>query len=134
MDFLRSVDEEDVGFQMAPMVDIVLQLLIFFMCVTTFYKMEPQLSIRLPKATAATVATVAAEIIISVTEEGNVIVDGQTIDMNELKEFLAVAKERGQAVAIRGDEKARHGKIIEILDACASIGVVNVTFRTVAAR
>ncbi|HOC94109.1 MAG TPA: biopolymer transporter ExbD [bacterium] len=134
MDFLSSVEEEDVGFQMAPMVDVVLQLLIFFMCVTTFYKMEPQLLIRLPKASAAAMSTAASEIIISVTEEGNVIVDGRTIGMNELRNVLSLAKERKQAISIRGDEKSRHGRIIAILDACADIGIADVTFRTVPAR
>lgn len=132
MEFERAFEEEEIGFQMAPMIDVVFLLLIFFMCVTTFYRLETEITISLPKAEAAEKAVkLPGELIINVTEEGKIVVNQKIVEMEQLKNLLGEAKRNKSSVTIRGDEDARHGRVMDILDVCAEAGVNDVSFRTV---
>jgi biopolymer transport protein ExbD len=76
--------------------------------------------------------TSVGEIIINVKNDGAIVVNGQTLNVDELlgklQNIATVYKD--QAVIIRGDTKTEYDKIIKVLDTCQKAGIWNIAFAT----
>lgn len=132
MKFARKTDSEDVGFQIAPMIDVVFLLLLFFIMISVFYRLEAEIDIEIPTAEQAEVSprSGAGEIIINVLRNGTIVVNQRELTLAELTEMLKriSGQYKGQPVIIRGDRKAYFERAIDILDACAKADIWNVSF------
>jgi len=131
-DVKRSYVERP-ALQMAPLMDIVFLLLIFFMAAFVFYELETEINISVPSASESTdMKRTPGEIIINVREDGTVIVNQRELSHDELETMLTRVSGlyKGQPVIIRGDKATRHGDIIKILDICAGSNIWNVSFAT----
>ncbi|MBF0253258.1 MAG: biopolymer transporter ExbD [Candidatus Omnitrophica bacterium] len=119
--------------QMAPLIDIVFLLLIFFMSAFIFQELETEIDITVPVSKEAKdTQRTPGEIIINVREDGTVVVNQRTLSFDDLDKMLARVTElySNQPVIIRGDRETRHKNIIKVLDICASRGIWNVSFAT----
>jgi len=131
MNFLNRVEADDPILPFAPMVDIVFQLLIFFVTTSVFARLENELSVTVPTAESATAPRrTIGELIINVKQDGAIVVNQRQITTEQLGVLLArIAKQYpDQSVIIRGDRKADLEHAIGILDLCAKSGVWNVSF------
>ena len=120
--------------QMAPLVDIVFLILIFFMTLSIFNQLESELSISVPKAKESKEAQRSpGEIIINIVEDGTVIVNQRQLKYSELEEMLKriSALFPNQPVIIRADEKTYHKFVVNVLDACAAADIWNISFSTI---
>ena len=112
----------------APLIDIVFQLLIFFMLTSSFI-MQPGIKVNLPKA--VTSETVKAENIeIMVTSENVTYLNGKVITNTELKASLKQAAKRNQTILIKADRRASLGRVVEIWDMARDIGVTQINIAT----
>jgi biopolymer transport protein ExbD len=112
----------------APLIDIVFQLLIFFMLTSNFI-MQPGIKVNLPKA--VTSETVKAENIeIMVTSENVTYLNGKVITNTELKASLKQAAKRNQTILIKADRRASLGRVVEIWDMARDIGVTQINIAT----
>ncbi len=119
----KKDDEPNIG--IAPLVDIVFLLLIFFM-VTSHYDIAAGVQIRLPRVTKKTANPDAeSRIIINVDKDANVYLDGSKIDMKTLKDRLTEeVKNRGMLnLVLQADSDVRHGKVVEIMDMAKGAGI-----------
>ncbi|MCK4852500.1 MAG: biopolymer transporter ExbD [Candidatus Omnitrophica bacterium] len=135
MDFsdVKKVFPERPVIQLAPLIDIVFLLLIFFMAAFIFYELETEINISVPTAEESTeMRRTAGEIIINVREDGTVVVNQKELGYDGLKSMLGRVSElyKGQPVIIRGDRDTRHKHIIKVLDICAASDIWNVSFAT----
>lgn len=124
MRFRKKKDDEP-RISIAPLVDIVFLLLIFFM-VTSHYDIAAGVQIKLPRVTKRTASPDAeSRIIIIVDKDGNVYLDGTKMDMKTLKSRLAEeVKNRGILhLVLQADSDVRHGKVVEIMDMAKSAGI-----------
>ncbi len=122
--------EEPIIF-MAPMIDIVFLLLIFFLTTSVFARLEHELGITVPTADEAQPPQrTPGEIIINLTADGEIIVNQRHLTIQELRNLLIRIGQlyKDQSVIIRGDRDALLGRAIAILDACAKAGIWNVSF------
>lgn len=122
-----------IQFQLAPMIDVVFLLLCFFMTTTLYSQWETEVDITLPTAaTGENLQRLAGEIIINVFEDGNLVVNGRQLSLEELGELLTRVSELfpGQPVVIRGDESADYGFIMNVMDRCRSADIFNISFAT----
>lgn len=122
---IRSQDEP-VHVDFVPMVDVLFNLLIFFLLATSFYQVEREMNIALPQAAAAGPITAAMrEIIINVDEEGAAWVAGQRIEDEDLNELVRTAVETNpeQKVSVRGDRSTAYANVARVLDVCKGAGV-----------
>ena len=122
-----------IGFQLAPMLDIVFLLLVFFIVTQTFEDDEPDLSITLPSAeTPKPGENVSNEIIVNIRKDGTVVINRQAYTMPQLEDkLLSVARlDKTMLVRIRVDEKAESGVVVHVMDACLKAGLNNVSFST----
>ena len=112
----------------APLIDVVFLLLIFFMLTSTFV-MQPAIKVNLPKAvTSESVKPENAEIVVN--SENVVYVNGAVVTMQELKAFLKEAGKRGQSLVIKADTRVSLGRVVEIWDSARSLGISQVNIAT----
>lgn len=126
-------DSGDMGFQIAPMVDVVFVLLLFFMACAAFKEKEAALALEIPGKGLSTPATI---VFIDVDSLGQVSVNDRIFatagerDLSSLSEWLRdLSAEYGQdPVVIRPTGDARHERIMAVLSACRKAKVQKVSF------
>lgn len=124
-----ETQQKEVGFQIAPLADIVFLLLIFFMLVTTV-KQSAEYVQNLPRATEGKeILGKAGEVTINITQDGEIII-GQTIhQMSTLQGYLENLGEPSLLnVYLRGDKEVVWDEINDVIKACAKIGIANISF------
>jgi len=129
-------DDGDVGFQIAPMVDVVFVLMLFFMACAGSQIVERALNINLPSGAAGSDSKLTP-MIIEISSDGvvsmNNTVYGQPSDKNltNLRDFLKNATEtfgNNDPVIIRPSPDVKHERIIDVLNAAAAAKVQNLSF------
>ncbi len=119
--------------QLAPMIDILLLLLSFFIISWQFSKSETELKVSVPTAQEGSEHDrQRGEIIINVLPDGAIRVEGASVDLHQLHEKLAaIAKQfENQPVRIRGDGQVPYQRIVEVIDTCQKAGIWNISFAT----
>lgn len=112
----------------APLIDIIFQLLIFFMLTSSFL-VQPGIKINLPKAvTSEAVKNENIEIV--VTSESVTYLNAKLVTMQELKMLLKQAAKRKQTILIKADRRASLGRIVEIWDMARDLGIAQINIAT----
>ncbi len=128
-----SRQPQPAGMQLAPMIDIVFLLLIFFIVTWQFSRSETELNVSVPTAEEGSELTrPKGEIIINVLSDGIIRVEGLTVDLTQLNTKLsAIARQfENQPVRIRGDGAVPYQRIVEVIDTCQKAGIWNISFAT----
>jgi biopolymer transport protein ExbD len=124
---IRNAEEKaDLHVDFVPMVDVLFNLLIFFLLATSMAQAEREMSIALPRAVSSgPITTAAREIIINVDQEGRAIVAGKVVSDEELGAILraAVQANAGQKVNVRGDRTTAYANVVRVLDLCKQAGI-----------
>jgi biopolymer transport protein ExbD len=129
--------EEAASIELAPIIDMVFLLLIFFLVATTFHQTEREMQIALPAAASAgPISTALREIVINVDAEGTIIVSGRPMEAESLLALIeeAVAGNPEQKVTVRGDRATVYANIVRVLDVCKTGGVQEPYLDTVIAE
>ncbi len=121
----RKKKEDESQISIAPLIDIVFLLLIFFM-VTSHYDIASGVRINLPKV-AGKILNPEDEnrITLIVDKTAKVYLEGKVIDHKELKKRLEIeVKEKGLLhLILQADSDVRHGNVVRIMDLAKSVGV-----------
>ena len=130
-------EDGDIGFQIAPIVDVVFVLMLFFMASAGAQVVEKELSINLPSRTAEKNSdTPVIPIVVAIAADGTVQINGTTYDSPEsrdlpqtrdqLKSMLEFGNQN--PVIIAPAPEARQEYIVRVLNAAAAAGVKKLTF------
>ncbi len=133
MRFRVAMPSQPPGIQIAPMVDIVFLLLIFFLMTWNFSRSEMELDVKVPKASEGKESRRAVgEVILNVRSDGTVVMNRREMDAAALEAALAkiAALYPDQAVILRGDENVDYRHVVEVLDVCRRANIWNVAFAT----
>ncbi len=133
MNFRGSIQNNVPGFHIAPMVDIVFLLLIFFLVTWNFSRTETELDVKVPKAREGKETRRAVgEVIINVKTNGAVVMNRRQMNATELLDTLQkiASLYPDQAVILRGDENTDYRHVVEVLDICRRANIWNVAFAT----
>jgi biopolymer transport protein ExbD len=133
MNFRGKHKPEPVGFQIAPMIDVVFLLLCFFVTSQVFTQWESEIDIALPTArTAEFNRRLPGEIILNIRTSGEVAVSGRVLNEGELSSLLdrLVKLFPGQPVLIRADRETPYRFVIRVLDLCRKSEIWNISFAT----
>jgi biopolymer transport protein ExbD len=133
MNFRRQAQPVVFGFMIAPMVDILLVVLVFFIVTWNFALTENELDVRVPSAAKANEPQpYVGQVVINVKADGTIVVNRQakTADelLDQLKKLAGLYPD--QAVIVRGDESVDYKHIVEVLDICRQADIWNVAFAT----
>ena len=122
-------EDNEARVELTPLIDVVFQLLIFFMVTMSFVKnREYLLPVDLAETTMAETPSddPYRGLTITVMEDDKVVVDGDEVltDDDEVESRLRslYAEDVGAQIMLRGDEAARHGRVIAMLDLVKAIG------------
>ncbi len=133
MNFRKRIRQENVGFQLVPIIDVLSTLLIFFVTTYSFAFHERELDVTVPTAKSSGEAPrMQGEIIINVKKDGQVVLNHRELKIEELQSILMkIAKNfPDQPVILRADEATPYKSVIAVLDACRQADVWNVSFAT----
>jgi biopolymer transport protein ExbD len=135
---IGTAEEGDIGFQIAPMVDVVFVLLLFFMASAGSQIVPKELTINLPSGRIESKpGPPPTPIIIDIFRDGKVQMNNKVYDTpmsRELPELRSWLKDTinkfgdKDPVIIRPDPQTKHERVIDVLNAAAASGVKNLTF------
>lgn len=127
MRFKRAIQYEK-GLDITPLVDVVFQLLIFFMLTASFIS-QPGIKINLPKAVTSEVVQ-EKNATITITRDSLLYFNEKLISETELKEKLTEAAKANKAILIKADRGTSLGKVVGIWDLCRDSGIAQINIAT----
>lgn len=116
---------------MTPMIDIVFNLLLFFL-LSTSYVQHSSLEVKIPYASTAT-AVENQVIVVDLTRDDRLFLQGEEMTLEALRAELTklYEKDKSRALLIRADEDAVHGHVVALLDLSREVGVTELNIATV---
>ena len=131
MKFRRREAPHIIGFQIAPMVDILLVLLVFFIVTWSFARKEMELDVKVPAAESGKEGqSVMNQTVLNVKADGTVVWNRKTVSREELlarlKQLAALYPD--YAIILRGDRKVAFEGVFAVLDVLRQAGIWNVAF------
>jgi biopolymer transport protein ExbD len=136
MNFRRRSKPVPIGFQLAPMIDIMFLLLCVFMSAQIYAQWETEIDIKLPTAVTGDLPDrLPSEIIINIKSNGVTVINQRQLDAEALSGLLMRIVEiyPGQPVLIRADLQTPYEHVIRTLDMCRKADIWNISFATTAA-
>ncbi|HEX4083274.1 MAG TPA: biopolymer transporter ExbD [Chthoniobacteraceae bacterium] len=130
-------EDGDVGFQIAPMVDVVFVLMLFFMASAGVQIVEKELSMNLPSGAGRPSDVPTTPIVVDIGDNGNVTVNDQAFGnkddkgLNQLKAFFKknIAQFGDKdPVIVRPSPDTTHERVMDVLNAAAAAKVSKLTF------
>lgn len=116
-----------------PLTDIFLVLLIIFMVTSTVIVRRQDsgagakagIKVNLPKGGAADVAVSHSDLPVAVLTDGRLVVQGNVVTTDELKQAFAKAKAQNPdtLVVVQADEGVPHGKVVEVMEMAKQSGL-----------
>lgn len=116
----------DLHIDFVPMVDVLFNLLIFFLLATSMAQTAREMSVALPHASASgPISAAMREIVINVMADGAIDVSGRKVTVEELGAMIraGVAVNPEQKVSVRGDQTTPYANVATVLDVCKGSGV-----------
>lgn len=122
-----------IAIDIAPLVDVIFLLVIFFAVSTTFLE-SSGLKLDLPTS-SSTAEREVEDLTVSLDADGRLELDGEPVARDELGRRLRDALEGRSAkvVVLRADTTTRHGEVVEIMDVIRGAGAEALTVATRAA-
>lgn len=133
MQFKRKTTSRPPALALTSMLDVIFLLLCFFVTVSVFSQWENEISIILPNAaTAEQPERLPGEIVVNLSREGVLTVNGAILSTGELKDRLAKISKfyPGQPVTIRADRETLYERLVEVIDVCRAADVWNFSLAT----
>ncbi len=120
IDFRDSQQEEELSVDITPLVDIILQLIIFLVLTTTFIQNYNGITIKLPRSSLPKPQVTKNRVFVSVDRSGSYYMSGERYDLEGVID--AIKAKRGFTtdkswVIIKADRDAPYGAVIRLIDA-----------------
>lgn len=138
----KASAEVNLGFQIAPMIDVVFVILLFFIVQASDIQVENAHVTKLPGTVETQSDTpMPDEIAISIEDDGQVFLNDDPLDTPEAKMLPELASNLNQLresseasksevlVTIYANELARYERVVDVLDAMSRAKITNVSFQ-----
>jgi len=121
--FRKSKDEE-TRLGLAPLIDIVFLLLIFFM-VTSHFDVASGLRIQLPEVAQRVFNQQDNQLRLVIDKSGRMVLEGKELNMDDLKQHFEKAVNERDTVhlILQADKDVRHGVVVQAMDAAKAAGI-----------
>ncbi len=130
---LKPVKRPEETFQMAPMIDMVFLLLVFFMCVSTLAQADKRTPLKLPISHESVVpGNLSSRGIISVDAQGAIFIRAREVSLEDMGDKIrdAIADDPALKIQLRADRLTPYGRIRKILETCAEAGAYEIIYAT----
>ncbi len=137
---MKFTDDNNPGprLNMTSLIDVVFLLLIFFMVTTTFDK-QAKLKIQLPEATEKVNTETKQQLVISISQSGNIYLNNNELSNSKyatvaasLKRLISDNEKQSEKppVVIRADANAAHKHVVTVMNALADMDFTSVSIAT----
>ena len=120
-----------VRIEIIPMIDTMFFLLVFFMIATLSMSLQRGMPVNLPTASSST-DKVKEQVSLSVTEDGTLYYNKESIGLDELQARLLALRESDTdpSIVINADKQVSHGRVIEVMDHIRLSGIQSMAIAT----
>lgn len=128
---IRLPPDETVGFQMAPLIDCVFLLIMFFMVAARLITQTERVPIEIPLAEHAAVAKdPSGRLALTVKDDGTIVSGARLLEPAEVTEMVRqrLQDTPGLRIFLRADKRVPHKRVKEVMKACADGGVGDIIF------
>ncbi|MAA79600.1 MAG: hypothetical protein CL916_10105 [Deltaproteobacteria bacterium] len=127
----RSTAREEVRIELTPLIDIIFQLVLFFMVSTTFDE-DPAIDIALPESSSEQVVSKDVSTEIWIDKKGVILVDQLSVSSAELESMVQQKLKINQEllIIVNADQNVEHQKVVSLIDELQQIGVKNISIGT----
>lgn len=127
----RRTRREPPRVDLTPLIDIIFQLVLFFMVSTTFIS-SPGFKVDLPRASSDMMVREQDDLQIWMTDEGGIFVDREPVDFEGLIQILGdkARADPSTLVVIKADMEVGHGKVVTLMDLARSAGLNRLAIAT----
>jgi len=119
---------------LTPLIDVVFQLLLFFLVVTRFASEDRELDVMLPAASEAKpLIAQPRELFVNIDHQGQYFVQGKIVSGDEVERILrqaAADNPASQSVIIRADKRVQLDSAVFVMNACNKAGIFDYTLTT----
>jgi biopolymer transport protein ExbD len=117
--------------ELAPLVDIMFNLLVFFLVSATFVR-ETGISVTRPQAVVSQ-SLEPSSMRVSITSTGEIYTEGLRVSLDELRSKVSsfVAREKKKSVVVVPDVDVPAGRLVEVMDAAKLGGATDVALATI---
>ncbi len=129
--FRRWKRKAEPQVNVTPLVDVVLQLVIFFIVTTTFISVETGARVNLPSAQFSRIEE-AKTITVTLTKNNLLYLNGSMVDWAELPRLVVVELRKDPAISviIEADREVLHGRVVKLMDLLRRTGVEKMAIAT----
>jgi len=128
---IKQEELESRPLNLTPLIDVVFQLLIFFM-VTAVFAITPGLDIKLPEAEESE-APEKENLFVVIDEDGMMKLNHKTVTFSNIKDELARKRrelDNTTVLIIQGDEMSFHGQVVKVMDIARQVGIIDLVIAT----
>ncbi len=129
MKFRTRSEPHVVGFQIAPMVDVLLVLLCFFIITWNFARKETELDVKVPAAENGREPSLEVnQSVVNIKADGTIIMSAKDVSYDEFQTRMqdAARVNADYSIIIRGDKATPYEYIAKVLDICNGAGIWNI--------
>jgi biopolymer transport protein ExbD len=131
MNLRRRINQEPIQLQLAPMIDVIMFLLCFFLLTWNLSRYEQDIAVKVPTArNGEQPKNLPGEIILNLRQDGSVELERSTVSIDELQAKLAQISQvyPDQPVILRGAEEVPYKFVVKVLDTCRAAKLTNIFF------
>ena len=121
----RKADEEDFRPELTPLVDVVFQLIIFFMVSTVFVEFTQQMDIETPEVEGSLAQDQVKRLTIEITVNEKIFLNGKELVLDNIPEHLE-DQPNTRSVLIRADKRLPYGIVMQVMQICRSAGMTDI--------
>ncbi len=129
MEFRKKEKNDSFTIDIAPLVDVVFLLLIFFMLSTSF-EIHPGLKVNLPDSSTKELDKKPQNIKVVITKAGKIYFNGKKVNINTLNKKFAAIKNKKILIVIEADRFSYHGTVVTVMDIAKKNGLNNFAIAT----
>ncbi len=137
MNFRKKNHYDPLMLQLAPMIDVILFLLTFFLLTWNAARYENELDIKIPSASASRESQSPFDtVVLNVRQDGAIVLNRRVVEPAELQKILSELSKQfpNQSVIIRAGQETEYRVIIDTLNICREADIWNVAFATMPAN
>ena len=115
-------------FDMVPLLDVIFQLLVFYMLASAF-TFSPNIDVKLPKAVTSDDVE-EKNIVITITSENVIYWRNKIVPIKDLRVQLSQISKGNSPILIKADRRASVGRIVDVWDLCRALGIERINIAT----
>lgn len=136
MNFRSGAAGEEETFQLAPLIDIVFLLLVFFIVTSALQQIERQTDITVPTSDRGKVRRASRHpYTINVSKDGAIFIGSRQFTIERLRDWLTdlrrAYRDETPSIIIRADRETAFQHFVRVLDACAAADIRNVAYANI---